>query len=91
MVSGFKHIYLISHLDLFGIFSMEKKLTKPEELLSRFRSKEDLYRYMTVQGKYIMICMTYPCSECVPSVTKGHEGRIYEGHFIRYQIISQIQ
>ena len=31
---------------------MEKKLTKPEELLSRFRSKEDLYRYMTMQGKH---------------------------------------
>ena len=28
----------------------EKKLKKPEELLSRFRSKEDLYRYMTQQG-----------------------------------------
>jgi hypothetical protein len=26
----------------------EKKLKKPEELLSRFRSKEDLYRYMTL-------------------------------------------
>ena len=30
--------------------AIEKKLTKPEELLSRFRSKEDLYRYMTQQG-----------------------------------------
>jgi len=29
-----------------------QKLTKPEELLSRFRSKEDLYRYMTMQGKH---------------------------------------
>jgi len=29
---------------------MDKKLTKPEELLARFRSKEDLYRYMTLQG-----------------------------------------
>jgi len=70
---------------------MEKKLTKPEELLSRFRSKEDLYRYMTVQGKYFIIRMTYPCSKCVPPVTKGHEGRIYEGHFIRDQIVSQIK
>jgi hypothetical protein len=25
--------------------------TKAEDLLSRFRSKEDLYRYMTQQGK----------------------------------------
>ena len=33
----------------------EKKLKKPEELLSRFRSKEDLYRYMTQQGMYITI------------------------------------
>ena len=32
---------------------MEKKLTKPEELLSRFRSKEDLYRYMTLQGNIL--------------------------------------
>ena len=29
---------------------IEKKLTKPEELLSRLRFKEDLYRYMTLQG-----------------------------------------
>jgi hypothetical protein len=28
------------------------KSIKPEELLSRFRSKEDLYRYMTQQGKH---------------------------------------
>lgn len=37
--------------------SMEK--VKAEELLSRFRSKEDLYRYMTQQGKQrcIYICV----------------------------------
>ena len=28
------------------------KKVKPEELISRFRSKEDLYRYLTQQGKY---------------------------------------
>ena len=27
------------------------KKYKPEELMSRFRSKEDLYRYLTQQGK----------------------------------------
>ncbi len=27
------------------------KKIKPEVLLSRFRSKEDLYRYLTQQGK----------------------------------------
>ena len=27
------------------------KLQMAEDLLSRFRSKEDLYRYMTQQGK----------------------------------------
>lgn len=27
---------------------------KAEELLSRFRSKEDLYRYMTQQGKNLL-------------------------------------
>ena len=27
------------------------KKIKPEELISRFRSKEDLYRYLTQQGK----------------------------------------
>ena len=35
---------------------MERKRTTkkvgPEELLSRFRSKEDLYRYMVHQGKH---------------------------------------
>jgi hypothetical protein len=36
---------------------MEKKLTKPEELLSRFRSKEDLYRYMNLQGIYHSITL----------------------------------
>ena len=29
------------------------KKIKPEELLSRFRSKEDLYRYLTLQGKIV--------------------------------------
>ena len=29
------------------------KRHKPEDLLSRFRSKEDLYRYLTQQGKII--------------------------------------
>ena len=27
------------------------KKVKPEELISRFRSKEDLYKYLTQQGK----------------------------------------
>lgn len=38
---------------------MEKRIkiekVKPEDMLSRFRSKEDLYRYMTQQGKYNML------------------------------------
>ena len=29
------------------------KKIKPEELISRFRSKEDLYRYLTLQGKIV--------------------------------------
>jgi hypothetical protein len=31
--------------------SKEPKRYKAEELISRFRSKEDLYRYLTQQGK----------------------------------------
>jgi hypothetical protein len=31
--------------------SKSHKRHKPEDLLSRFRSKEDLYRYLTQQGK----------------------------------------
>jgi hypothetical protein len=31
--------------------SKGNKRIKPEVLLSRFRSKEDLYRYLTQQGK----------------------------------------
>ena len=30
------------------------KKIKPEVLLSRFRSKEDLYRYLTQQGKRLI-------------------------------------
>jgi hypothetical protein len=30
-----------------------------EDLLSRFRSKEDLYRYMTQQGKVCHIILTF--------------------------------
>jgi hypothetical protein len=30
------------------------KKVKPEVLLSRFRSKEDLYRYLTQQGKRVV-------------------------------------
>ena len=29
------------------------KKIKPEELISRLRSKEDLYRYLTLQGKIV--------------------------------------
>jgi hypothetical protein len=29
------------------------KKIKPEELISRFRSKEDLYKYLTQQGKIL--------------------------------------
>ena len=29
------------------------KKVKPEELISRFRSKEDLYKYLTKQGKTV--------------------------------------
>jgi hypothetical protein len=32
------------------------KKIKPEELISRFRSKEDLYRYLTQQGKRSQEC-----------------------------------
>ncbi len=32
------------------------KKVKPEVLLSRFRSKEDLYRYLTQQGKRLVRC-----------------------------------
>ena len=32
------------------------KKIKPEELISRFRSKEDLYRYLTQQGKRPQEC-----------------------------------
>ena len=30
-----------------------------EDLLSRFRSKEDLYRYMTQQGKVRILIVTF--------------------------------
>ena len=30
-----------------------------EDLLSRFRSKEDLYRYMTQQGKARLLILTF--------------------------------
>ena len=35
--------------------SKHNKRHKPEDLLSRFRSKEDLYRYLTQQGKCIQV------------------------------------
>ena len=36
----------------------QPKLHMAEDLLSRFRSKEDLYRYMTQQGKGCPIILT---------------------------------
>jgi len=38
-----------------------KKVEKhaAEELLSRFRSKEDLYRYMVHQGKWAALLIAY--------------------------------
>ena len=35
------------------------KLHLAEDLLSRFRSKEDLYRYMTQQGKACIFTLTF--------------------------------
>jgi hypothetical protein len=32
------------------------EMVKAEQLLSRFRSKEDLYRYMVHQGKNAIAC-----------------------------------
>lgn len=52
-VSGFLLEYLVPKTPPLLLAAMEKKLTKPEELLARFRSKEDLYRYMTIQGMVI--------------------------------------
>ena len=41
--------------------SMDNTLKKiqAEELLNRFRSKEDLYRYLVHQGKYITATVIY--------------------------------
>jgi hypothetical protein len=36
------------------------KLVKSEELLSRFRSKHDLYKYLTHQSKLILILDPHP-------------------------------
>ena len=48
---------------------MEK--VKAEELLSRFRSKEDLYRYMTQQGKHIWLNMlSDPANVFLPSMAQ---------------------
>ena len=50
----------------------QKKVEKhpAEELLSRFRLKEDLYRYMTQQGKQLMIhtLMFYAVNIFFPSM-----------------------
>jgi hypothetical protein len=35
------------------------KLHLAEDLLSRFRSKEDLYRYMTQQGNVFHLILTF--------------------------------
>ena len=35
------------------------KLHLAEDLLSRFRSKEDLYRYMTQQGKDRLLTLNF--------------------------------
>ena len=48
-----------------------KKVEKhpAEELLSRFRSKEDLYRYMTQQGKHIVqVLMLYVVNVFLPTM-----------------------
>jgi len=55
------------------------KKIKPEVLLSRFRSKEDLYRYLTQQGKKLTsIDSRY--SECVSSINAWYKGGIHERH-----------
>ncbi|TNV71368.1 hypothetical protein FGO68_gene5123 [Halteria grandinella] len=76
-VSGFHLLYLISSPETQLMQAAEKKLTKPEELLSRFRSKEDLYRYMTVQGKTHLLLPHMMHSQCVPPLHQGNKGGLH--------------
>lgn len=42
---------------------------RAEDLLARFRSKEDLYRYMTKQGKYRLLwCLIMIANVFLPSM-----------------------
>ncbi len=55
---------------------------KAEEFLSRFRSKEDLYRYLTQQRK-VSFGLMGVFSECFPSVDERYEVKLYERHLKR--------
>ena len=65
---------------------MEKKLTKPEELLARFRSKEDLYRYMTQHGKHTFGLLTISTSERVLAESQGDEDWVHERHLVGEEV-----
>ncbi|TNV71414.1 hypothetical protein FGO68_gene5465 [Halteria grandinella] len=80
--SGFRFLIeiFISNRPLMQPAAIEKKATKPEELLARFRSKEDLYRYMTMHGKHIILQLTLCSSQRIPSLHESDKDRLHARH-----------
>ena len=52
---------------------------RPEELLARFRSKEDLYRYLVNQGKFNTPHI-YLHSQCLPPILGGDQVELPQRH-----------
>ena len=50
-----------------------------EEMIGRFRSKEDLYRYILSKVRHVSVNSS-SCSERLPSFHEGHKAQLPQGH-----------
>lgn len=67
------------------------KKIKSEELLHRFRSKEDLYKYLTIQSKYITPYTSYYLySGSISSFSVKNSFEFLKSYFIEQKESAQI-
>ena len=68
--------------------SKGQKKVKSEELISRFRSKEDLYKYLTMQGKTLKNAQI-SFSERISSINAWYKTWIYAWYPEWGEVVSQ--
>ena len=60
---------------------METEYIDPNELSAKFRSKYDLWKRLSVDGKYLLVSLL--CSQLIPSLLQKMSRRLHEKYFVR--------